>query len=81
MDAYLNLNPNKVVEFLKKSPSEIRKSDLILYVKENGIRMVKFMYPSDDNRLKTLNFVINSESYLESILTFGERVGGSSSHS
>ena len=36
------------------------------------------MYPADDHRLKTLNFVINSEEYLDSILTFGERVDGSS---
>lgn len=40
--------------------------------------MVNFMYPADDNRLKTLNFVINSEEYLDSILTYGERVDGSS---
>ena len=40
--------------------------------------MVKFMYPAEDNRLKTLNFVINSEDYLDSILTYGERVDGSS---
>ncbi len=32
--------------------------------------MINFMYPADDNRLKTLNFVINSEEYLDSILTF-----------
>lgn len=78
MDTNLSLNPNRVVEFLRKRPDEIRKSDLIRFVKENGIRMVNFMYPADDNRLKTLNFVINSESYLDSILTFGERVDGSS---
>lgn len=40
--------------------------------------MVNFMYPANDHRLKTLNFIINSEEYLESILTFGERVDGSS---
>lgn len=78
MDKNLSLNPNKVVEYLQKSPSEFTKADLIDYVKANGIRMVKFMYPADDNRLKSLNFVINSESYLDSILTFGERVDGSS---
>ena len=78
MDKNLNLNPNRVVDFLKKLPQDITKADLITYVKENGIKMVKFMYPADDNRLKSLNFVINSESYLESILTFGERVDGSS---
>lgn len=78
MNPNLSLNPNRVVEFLQKSPDQIRKADLIRYVKENGIRMINFMYPADDNRLKTLNFVINSESYLDSILTYGERVDGSS---
>lgn len=78
MNQNLSLNPNSVVEFLQKSPEEFRKSDLIRFVKENGIKMVNFMYPADDNRLKTLNFVINSEDYLDSILTFGERVDGSS---
>ena len=78
MNQNLSLNPNKVVEFLQKSPEDIRRSDLIRFVKENGIRMVNFMYPADDNRLKTLNFVVNSEEYLNSILTYGERVDGSS---
>lgn len=72
------LCPNPVVQYLQKNPEEIRKADIIRFVKENGIKMVNFMYPADDNRLKTLNFVINSEDYLNSILTFGERVDGSS---
>lgn len=74
----VRLCPNKLVQFLQKSPEDFRKSDIIRYIKENGIKMVNFMYPADDNRLKTLNFVINSEEYLDSILTFGERVDGSS---
>lgn len=74
----MSLNPNKVVQFLEKNPQDFEKSDLIRFVKENGIRMINFMYPADDNRLKTLNFVINSEDYLDSILTYGERVDGSS---
>lgn len=40
--------------------------------------MVNFMYPAGDGRLKTLNFVINNLSYLDAILTCGERVDGSS---
>lgn len=40
--------------------------------------MVNFMYPAADGRLKTLNFVINNETYLDAILTCGERVDGSS---
>lgn len=78
MQNNLKLCPNLVVQYLQKNPDEFRKSDIIRYVKENGIRMINFMYPADDNRLKTLNFVINSEDYLDSILTFGERVDGSS---
>lgn len=78
MNDSLSLNPNKVVRYLNKPNTEIRLADLIRFVKENGIQMVKFMYPADDNRLKSLNFVINSEEYLESILTYGERVDGSS---
>lgn len=78
MNQNLSLNPNKLVEYLQKPALEFTKTDLINYVKNNGIRMVKFMYPADDNRLKSLNFVINSESYLDSILSFGERVDGSS---
>ncbi|MBO4964777.1 MAG: glutamine synthetase [Muribaculaceae bacterium] len=78
MNSSLKLCPNKVVQFLGKSPEEFRKEDIIRFVSENGIRMVNFMYPADDNRLKTLNFVINSEEYLDSILTYGERVDGSS---
>ncbi|MDE5975890.1 MAG: glutamine synthetase, partial [Muribaculaceae bacterium] len=78
MNSNLSLSPNRLVQFLQKAPEEFRKSDLIHFVKENGIRMVKFMYPADDHRLKSLNFVITSEEYLDSILTFGERVDGSS---
>ena len=78
MNSNIKLSPNKVVQFLQKEPSEFRKEDIIRFVTENGIRMINFMYPADDNRLKTLNFVINSEEYLDSILTYGERVDGSS---
>lgn len=78
MNSNVSLCPNKLVQFLQKPAEEFRKSDIIRYVVENDIKMINFMYPADDNRLKTLNFVINSEEYLDSILTFGERVDGSS---
>ena len=78
MNKELNLNPNPVVAYLKKPSCEFTKADIIRYISENGIRMVNFMYPAGDGRLKTLNFVINNEAYLEAILTCGERVDGSS---
>ena len=72
------MNPNKVVAYLGKKSSEFTKADIIRYIKENGVRMVNFMYPAGDGRLKTLNFVINDIAYLDAILTCGERVDGSS---
>ena len=63
---------------LGKAPADFRKTDLINYVKQHGIRHVNFQYPAGDGRLKTLNFVINDGAYLDEILSCGERVDGSS---
>ena len=78
MESTLRMNPNHLVQFLHKTPAEFTREDLVQYVRENDIKMIKFMYPAEDNRLKSLNFVINTEEYLYSILTYGERVDGSS---
>lgn len=59
-------------------PLKWTRSDLIEYIRDNDIEMVNFMYPAADGRLKTLNFVVNSLEYLETILSTGERVDGSS---
>ena len=75
---HLTLNPNSIVAALQKPASEFTKADIINYIVKNDIRMVNFMYPGGDGKLKTLNFVINDLDYLETILTCGERVDGSS---
>ncbi|MCL2040265.1 MAG: glutamine synthetase family protein [Bacteroidetes bacterium] len=72
------LNPNELVQFLKKPTSEFTKDDIINFIVNNNIEMVNFRYIAADGRLKTLNFVINSVEYLNEILTTGERVDGSS---
>lgn len=74
----IELSKNAVVAFLKKNPADFTKADIIRYITENEIQMVNFMYPAADGRLKTLNFVVNDLAYLETILTLGERVDGSS---
>ena len=74
----LALNANPVVAFLQKLPQEFTKQDIIRFIEENGIEMVNFMYPGGDGKLKTLNFVISDRAYLNTILTCGERVDGSS---
>ena len=78
MNKHLEMNPNKLVSFLGKESKDFTKADIVRYIRENGIKMVNFMYPAGDGRLKTLNFVINDEAYLDAILTCGERVDGSS---
>lgn len=72
------LNPNPLVRFLQKPPAEFTRADIIRYIEENDIEMVNFRYVGGDGRLKALNFVIQSREHLESILSAGERVDGSS---
>lgn len=78
MTKKLKFNKNLVVAHLHKMPQDFTLSDIIQFVEEKGIEMINFMYPAEDGRLKTLNFVINDLAYLETILTQGERVDGSS---
>ncbi len=74
----LLLSKNKIAIFLNKPQREFTREDIINYISANDIEMVNFMYPAADGRLKALNFVINDLAYLETILTLGERVDGSS---
>ena len=74
----LALNANPVVAFLQKEPRDFTTEDIINFIRQNNIRMVNFMYPGGDGKLKTLNFVISDQAYLRTILTCGERVDGSS---
>ncbi len=78
MDKQLQLNPNEVVSFLQKRPSDITRDDLLRFIQARDIKMVDFMYPAEDGRVKTLNFTVNSLEYAETFLTEGERVDGSS---
>ena len=78
MDKTLELNRNEVISFLQKRPGDITREDLLRFIKERDIRMIDFMYPAEDGRVKTLNFVVNNLEYVETVLTEGERVDGSS---
>ena len=72
------LNANPLVAYFQKPAAEFTKADMLRYVAERGIKMINFLYPAGDGRLKTLNFVISNQTYLDTILTCGERVDGSS---
>jgi len=78
MNTTIAQNKNRLVAYLQKPAEQFTMDDIKKFIADNGIEMINFMYPSADGRLKTLNFVINDESYLDSILSQGERVDGSS---
>jgi glutamine synthetase len=72
------LNQNELVQFLKKPSMDFTRDDIIKFIEAKGITMLNFRYVADDGRLKSLNFVPFSRDHLESVLTAGERVDGSS---
>ncbi len=74
----IRLNPNPLVQFLKKPASEFTRQDIIYFIEENEIEMINFRYVGEDGKLKSLNFVLNSKQHLEDLLSTGERVDGSS---
>lgn len=78
MNKTLLYNINPLVNFIGKEPAEFTKEDIIHFITSNDIRILNFRYVAGDGRLKTLNFPISSMDYLEQILTYGERVDGSS---
>ncbi|MFP4448201.1 MAG: glutamine synthetase family protein [Bacteroidales bacterium] len=77
-DSEILLNPNELVRFLKKPAAQFTKDDLINFIEEYEVEMVNFRYVAEDGKLKTLNFIISSKEHLDTILTYGERVDGSS---
>lgn len=78
MESQFSFNPNPLVRYLQKPAEQFTREDLIKYIEGNRIQQLNFRYVAGDGRLKTLNFVITGHDHLENILTFGERVDGSS---
>ncbi|MFW5820137.1 MAG: glutamine synthetase family protein [Bacteroidota bacterium] len=77
-DRYVNLNPSELVKFLDKPASQFQRDDIIRFIESNDIEMLNFRYIAEDGKLKALNFIIHSREHLEQILSYGERVDGSS---
>lgn len=72
------LHANLIEKYLQKEAETFTCADIIKYVVDHNVEMVNFRYAAQDGRLKTLSFYIYSLEYLENILTYGERVDGSS---
>lgn len=78
MDYSISMNPNPLVQYLRKLPHEFTREDIVRYCRETGVRYLNFHYCGWGGRLKTLNFVILDEEHLRTVLEAGERVDGSS---
>ncbi len=78
MDSKIAMNPNLLVQYLEKPAAEFTRADIVRYCEENNVEFINFHYCGWDGKLKTLNFVIQNQEHLETILSAGERVDGSS---
>ena len=78
MKQFLEYNINPLVTFAGKEADKFTKADIIDFIIKNDIRIINFRYVAHDGRLKTLNFPVTNYRYLNTILSFGERVDGSS---
>ena len=78
MSAGKLVSPNALEAYLGKSSQSFLKEDIIRFCVDNAVEMVNFHYCGWDGRLKTLSFVLQGLDHLDSILSSGERVDGSS---
>lgn len=73
-----HLTANQLERYIQKPSSQFLIEDIINYVFEKEIEMINFRYVADDEKLKTLNFVVTGRPELENLLKYGERVNGNS---
>ena len=78
METSLDYSINPVIAAIGKNPKEFTKKDIIAFVIDNQIRVINFRYVAVDGRLKTLSFPVTNVEYLDTVLSYGERVDGSS---
>jgi glutamine synthetase len=70
--------PHTLVRVLDKPAATFTCDDLVRAVEELELRQLNLRYVGGDGRLKTLAFPVNSRDHLVQVLTYGERVDGSS---
>ncbi len=78
MNNNILINPNEIVQFSKKPAQSFTREDIVRFVEARKISTIDFRYTAEDGKLKSLSFVLRDRDHLESILTTGERVDGSS---
>ena len=56
MKEKIELNPNKLVRYLKKDADNFTKKDIIKYIEDNDIKMLNFRYVGGDGKIKNTEF-------------------------
>ena len=74
MQHFCEYNINPLVQAIGKEPKDFTKKDLEEFIVQHEVRIVNFRYVAADGRLKTLNFPVTNLQYLDTILSYGERV-------
>jgi len=69
---------NLLEQYLQKPSRDFTREDIVRFSLEKGIKRLNFRYVAEDGKLKVLNFSVHSREYLETVLSSGERVDGSS---
>lgn len=77
MAAY-SFEPHPIVRLLQKSAADFTCSDLVQAVDQLDLHQVNLRYVGGDGRLKSVAFPVDSREHLVQVLTWGERVDGSS---
>jgi len=67
-----------ITDGLYKNREDITKKDILDYISRNDVRIINFRYVGGDGRLKTLGFPARNIKHIDSVLSLGERVDGSS---
>ena len=71
----IELNPNKLVQYLNKPASEFTKEDIIKFIKEYGIRMLNFRYIGGDGFVGGVLYAILKGWEPENWIRFGWATG------
>jgi glutamine synthetase len=58
---------------LQKDPEDIQRQDIVDYIKSKQIRILNLCYIGSDSRLKTISYSASNLSYVDSVLSRGER--------
>lgn len=78
MEAEFSLHANPLIKFANKLPSEFTKNDIIHIIESFDVRLIHFRYVAEDGRLKCLSVPVIDKEYIDTVLSYGERVDGSS---